>query len=151
MPMKRQTTWILVADAATAHVVSSAGRGSDLAKVDEVQLGASTLPGRDLAADRPGRSFDRKGEGRHGMEPRTDPRDVELERFARKIVDALEEANHRGRFDRLILVAPPTFMGLLRDHLPSSLTRKVSGELTKDLTKVAIHDLPGHLKPVFEA
>ncbi|MGI9418219.1 MAG: host attachment protein [Geminicoccaceae bacterium] len=148
MPKKRLTTWILIADAATAHVVTCAGKGSSLATVDAFKLDGTTLPGRELAADRPGRSFDRAGDGRHGMEPRTDPREVEQERFAREVVSALDEADRRQRFDRLILVAPPTFMGLLRDILPSSLTNKVGGELTKDLTKVAIHDLSNHLEPV---
>ena len=146
MPKKRQTTWILIADASIAHIVDSTGRGSDLAMVDDIQLDGTTLPGRELAADRPGRSFDRAGEGRHGMEPRTDPREVEQERFAREVVGALEEADRRQRFDRLILVAPPTFMGLLRGIMPSRLANKVGGELTKDLTKIAIHDLPDHLE-----
>ena len=146
--MKRQTTWILIADASLAHVMASTGKESDLAKVEDFQLDGTTLPGRDLAADRPGRSFDRAGEGRHGMEPRTNPREVEQERFAREIVGALDKADRRQRFDRLILVAPPTFMGLLRDILPPGLANKVSGELTKDLTKVAIHDLPDHLETV---
>ncbi|MDH3661676.1 MAG: host attachment protein [Alphaproteobacteria bacterium] len=146
--MKRQTTWILIADASLAHVMASTGKEGDLAKVEDFKLDGTTLPGRDLAADRPGRSFDRAGEGRHGMEPRTNPREVEQERFAREIVGALDKADHRQRFDRLILVAPPTFMGLLRGILPPSLANKVSGELTKDLTKVAIHDLPDHLEIV---
>lgn len=146
--MKRQTTWILIADASQAHVMASTSKESDLAEVEDFQLDGTTLAGRDLAADRPGRSFDRAGEGRHGMEPRTNPREVEQERFARGIVGALDKADRRQRFDRLILVAPPTFMGLLRNILPPSLANKVSGELTKDLTKVAIHDLPDHLETV---
>jgi protein required for attachment to host cells len=146
--MKRQTTWILIADAGLAHVVANTGRESDLTKVEDFRLDGTTLPGRDLAADRSGRSFDRAGEGRHGMEPRTNPRDVEQERFAREIVGALDKADQQQRFDRLILVAPPTFMGLLRGVLSPSLANKVSGALTKDLTKVAIHDLPDHLQTV---
>ena len=146
--MKRQTTWILIADASLAHVMASTGKERDLTKVEDFRLDGTTLPGRDLAADRPGRSFDRAGKGRHGMEPRTNPREVEQERFAREIVGTLEEADRRQCFDRLILVAPPTFMGLLRNILPPSLANKVSGALTKDLTKVAIHDLTDHLQTV---
>ena len=148
MPKKGQTTWILIADAASAHVVTSIGKGSRLAKVDEFQLEGTTVPGRELAADRPGRSFDRAGDGRHGMEPRTDPQEVEQERFARDVVGALEQADRRQRFDCLILVAPPSFMGLLRGLLPANLAGKVGGELTKDLTKVALHDLSDHLEPM---
>ena len=151
MPKKRLTTWILIADAATAHVVTCTGKGSSLTKVDAFKLDGKTSPGHELAVDRLGRSFDRAGDGRHGMEPRTDPREVEQERFAREVVSALDEADRRQRFDRLILVALPTFMGLLRGILPSNLAQKVGGELTKDLTKAAIHDLPNHLQPVLEA
>jgi protein required for attachment to host cells len=148
--MKNQTTWILIADASLAHVLASKGKESDLQRVEEIQLDGTPLPDRDLAADRPGRAFDRAGDGRHRMEPRTHPREVEQERFAREILGALEQADHLQRFDRLVLVAPPTFMGRLRSILPQSLSNKVVGELTKDLTKVAIHDLPGHLGAVLK-
>ena len=146
--MKRKTTWILIADAATARVIATSGKAGDLAMVDDIELQGHPLPGRDLAADRPGRAFDRAGDGRHGMEPRTDPRSVERERFAREIADVLEKAVVGQRYDRLVLVAPPTFMGLLRETLPSSVATKVGAELTKDLTKVSIHDLSERLAPV---
>lgn len=149
--MKRKTTWILIADAATAHVVASSGKAADLAMVDDIRLQGNASPSRDLAADRPGRAFDRAGDGRHGMEPQTDPHLVERERFAREIAAVLDEAAQRQRYDRLILVAPPKFMGLLRDILPSSVASKVSAELTKDLTMLSIHDLPDHLAPVLNA
>lgn len=146
--MKQQTTWILIADAGTAHVVANSGKTSDLAMVDDIRLEGNPSPGRDLAADRPGRAFDRAGDGRHGMEPSTAPRAVEQERFAREITAVLDEAAQQQRYDRLVLVAPPKFMGLLRDRLPAGVALKVSAELTKDLTKLSIHELPPHLATV---
>jgi protein required for attachment to host cells len=82
------------------------------------------------------------------MEPRTDPHLVEEERFARKIVTVLDQAARRQRFDRLVLVAPPKLMGMLRGLLPPNLMDKVGGELTKDLTKIPSHELPEHLEPI---
>jgi protein required for attachment to host cells len=148
MPMKRPITWILIADDGSARVVSSAGKESALQPVDDLQLQDHQLPDRELGGDRPGRAFDRAGEARHGMKPRTDPHLVEEERFARKIVSALERAARRQGFDRLVLVAPPKLMGMLRGRLPPNLMDKVEGELTKDLTKLSIHDLPAHLEPI---
>jgi protein required for attachment to host cells len=148
MPMKRPITWILIADDGSARVVSSAGKESALLPVDDLRLQGHPLPDRELGADRPGRSFDRTGEGRHGMEPRTDPHLVEEERFARKIVTVLDQAARRQRFDRLVLVAPPKLMGMLRGLLPPNLMDKVGGELTKDLTKIPSHELPEHLEPI---
>ena len=42
-------------------------------------------------------------------------------------------------------------MGVLRNILPSSVASKVSAELTKDLTKLSIHDLPYNLAPALNA
>ncbi len=146
--MKHPRIWVLIADGATARIVSDSGEGRTLASVDDVQLEGNNQPDRDLAADRPGRVFDRAGAGRHGMEPKTDPRRVEHERFAREIIEALGLAKQQDRYDRLVLVAPPKMMGDLRGLLPPAIAETVSCELTKDLTKISIHDLPVHLEAV---
>jgi protein required for attachment to host cells len=146
--MKPKTTWILIADTATAHVVASSGKADELTEVEDIRLQGDASPSRELAADRPGRAFDRAGDGRHGMEPPTDPHRVEQERFVREIAAVLGEAAQRQRFDRLVLVAPPRFMGLLRDALPPGVASKVGAELTKGLTRLSIHELPDHLAPV---
>jgi protein required for attachment to host cells len=39
-------------------------------------------------------------------------------------------------------------MGMLRGLLSPNLMDKVEGELTKELTKLSIHDLPAHLEPI---
>ncbi|NJO37632.1 MAG: host attachment protein [Rhizobiales bacterium] len=146
--MKRPVTWILIADDGSAHVVSSAGKESALLPVDDLRLQGHPLRDRELGADRPGRSFDRTGEQRHSMQPRSDPHLVEEERFAREIVAALDQAARRQRFDRLVLVAPPKLMGTLRGLLSQKLADKIVGELTKDLTKIPSHELPEHLEPI---
>lgn len=149
--MKHPTTWILIADGATARVVSDGGEGRSLVSVDDIRLNGNNQPDRDLAADRPGRAFDRAGTGRHGMEPRTDPHRVEHERFAREIVATLELARQKNRFDHLVMVAPPKMMSDLRSLLPPAVAETLSGELTKDLTKISIHDLPAHLETVLNS
>ena len=57
----------------------------------------------------------------------------------------LEDGLNQGRFDGLVLVAPPRALGQLRDELSSFLRDKVSAELTKDLTQTPLHELPQHL------
>ena len=44
------------------------------------------------------------------------------------------EAAHRGRFDRLILVAGPQILGALRPKLHQEVAAKVVGEVPKTLT-----------------
>ncbi|MFP4131483.1 MAG: host attachment protein [Thiohalospira sp.] len=40
-----------------------------------------------------------------------------------------------GRFEHLVLCAPPAFMGELRDKLDAGVRQRVSAEVTKDLTR----------------
>ena len=67
--MKRPVTWILIADGSRAKVFKVAGKG----KIEEKdEMAAAHPPTRDLVSDRPGRTFDSLGDGRHAKEPPTD-------------------------------------------------------------------------------
>lgn len=105
-------------------------------------------PTREIGADKPGRAFESADGSRHAMEPRVDWHRFEKSQFARKMADVLERAATRQAFDRLVLVAPPQTLGDLRAALGRQARDRLSGELNKDLTQVAIHDLPAHLGEV---
>lgn len=146
--MKSITTWILVADGSQARIASHAGPGRGLEPVFEDLMRGRNLPGREIMADRPGRAFDSAGRGRHAMEPVTDPRAHEQQTFIKEVADLLDKESKQGRYDRLVIVAPPKALGYLRQELSDHVRAKVTGELDKDLIHVAIHDLAGHLDAV---
>lgn len=146
--MKSITTWILVADGSQARIASHMGPGKGLEPVLENQLHSRNLPGREIMADRPGRAFDSAGQGRHAMEPVTDPRVHDKQDFIREIAALLDKESKRGSFDRLVIVAPPKALGYLREELSDTVRSKVTGELGKDLVHVPLHDLAGHLEEV---
>jgi protein required for attachment to host cells len=99
------------------------------------------LHDRDFNSDRPGRAFDhgpirsgRRGAcGHHGTEGERRPREHEALLFARQIAAALEHAHRDGRIDRLILIAGPRFLGLLREVLSKAVRALVTDEILKDL------------------
>lgn len=101
------------------------------------------LHDRDLTSDRPGRIFDHAplSQGRRGNTPRhgtggeQNPRKHEAEQFARRIVKMLESAHRDGEFERLVLMAPPAFIGVLRQALPHSLLAIVAAQISKDLVR----------------
>ena len=51
----------------------------------------------------------------------------------------------RGRFDNLVLVAPPGVLTELKYSLSEPIAKLVVGDLQKDLTKVPDHALTAHL------
>lgn len=143
--MKRITTWILIADGSRARIAYNDGPGRGIKPVFEDELRGRNLAGRDIVSDRPGRTFDSAGEGRHAKEPHTDPRALEKRNFARQLAGRLEEADKRGAFDRLVIVSPPRALGDLRAVLPAAVRAKVDREIPKDLTNISLHEVAAHL------
>lgn len=146
--MKPIKTWILVADGARARIFLNDGPGRGVKPGPKKEFHGVNLPDRDIVSDRPGRAFDSAGQGRHAMAPRSDPREHEQRRMHHELAAYLDKEAGKGSFDRLVIVAPPKALGNLRSELSGAVRAKVSGELNKDLTHVAIHDLAKHLGSV---
>ncbi len=140
--MKKTVTWVVVADGAHARLFANDGPGKGLTAVPDGDLTGTHAPSREINADRPGRTFDRSGEGRHAKEPQSDPHRNAKRDFAHLVAARLDDAHNRQAFDRLVLVAPPQALGDLRACLGNAVRAKVSAELNKDLTHLKDHELP---------
>ena len=153
MRFKKQMTWILIADGARAHIIANEGPGKGLKTIPGQDYTGTNLPTRELGTDKPGRTFDRAGVGRHSKEPRVDWHRFEKHKFAKSMAKVLDKAAGQGVFDRLILVAPPEILGELRSSLGKLASDRVVAELARDLTNLSIHELPGNLsvKPLSES
>jgi protein required for attachment to host cells len=149
MPGRTTRTWLVIADGGRAKVMEADGRRG-FRPVDDMTLAIDLPKSRDILADRPGRTFDSVGAGRHAKENPTDPHRQLKREFAGTVVGHLRKAMLAKRFDRLILVAPPAFLGDLREELPKDLENKVAGEVTSDLTNTPESDLPAHLRRILD-
>jgi protein required for attachment to host cells len=148
------TTWILIADGARARLLEQDRKSRTVKPTSEREFFGSRAQSKEIASDRPGRTFDSAGRGqpadvgghgRHAMEPGTDPqRHAEYE-FARELSEHLEKAANEHRFDHLVLVAAPKILGDLRALLPKTVHEKIVAEINKDLTKIPMRDLGKHL------
>ena len=135
MDQLEKTVWVLVADAARARVYRADRAHGALVELEDAVHPASRLPGRDILADRPGRALDSHGQHRHGMEPTIDPKDAEARRFARELAGTLRHHHQAHAFTHLILVAPPRFLGFLRDALDPQIAKHVIESFDLDLTQ----------------
>lgn len=144
--MKAIRTWIVIADAARARILLHEGAGHGLQQIPDYDFRGIKNTAQDIQADRPGRSFDSAGEGRHAMEPHSDSVREEKKRFVAKIADLLDEQLGKKAYDRLIIVAAPEALGDLRAAFSAAVTQAVYAELPKDLTKVPNDKLESHLQ-----
>lgn len=138
-------SWILVADSASARLFEALTPEAPLAMVEQLSHPRSRSHARDLGTDRPGRGHAMAGDGRHGMEPPTDPTVVEAQRFAAELAALLRERRLAGAYERLHLIAPPAFLGLLRHELDDATRAAVASESDKDLSRHDLTQIRAHL------
>lgn len=136
--------WIVVADNSTARIFTVEDPEGGLVAVDTLEHPAAHERAQDINADRPGRSFDRKGGGRHAVGVSVDPVEQEIIRFAKEVGTYLRAACLDGRCARLLLVAGPRMIGELRQHLDLPANVQVT-ELEKNLGQYDAHEIRSHL------
>jgi len=143
------TTWILVCNASRARVFSTPGRGRPWTLVRELNHPESRLKGQAISADKPGRVQQSAGAGsRPAMEPSTPVKEVEAQRFAELLAKVAEDGHGHNTYARLLLVAPPHFLGLVRQALPEQVRKRVTRSVDKDYTTLREDELPARLADV---
>ncbi len=132
------TGWVLVADSAQARILEY--DKDKLGPVEEFDHPASREHGRDLIGNRPNQNQHsmektRKGEEHQGL------RDDESKKFAKQLSNYLSTAHARNRFRKLILVADPRFLGMLRNELANPVTACVATSIDKNAVRMTAKEL----------
>jgi protein required for attachment to host cells len=136
-----QKTWIVVADRARGRIFTVATPKGPLTEIEDLVHPESRAHERDLTTDRPGR-----GPGSHrSMGNANTAREHAAQDFARELAARLEAGRNRGDFARLVLMAAPDFLGLLRKSLSAPLAKLVYLEVTKSLTQTPPAEIRSHL------
>lgn len=125
--------WVVVASSTRCRIFTQRKHSGPLQQVEELDHPEGRLRGRDLASDRPGRAFDSAGNRRHAMGQHTDPVEQENIRFAKTVATTIDDARKKDRFERLVLIADPRFLGHLRQGLSQATRHLLTTELHKNL------------------
>ncbi len=68
--------------------------------------------------------------------------------FATHLAKFLSTAEQKGKFQRLYLIAEPSFLGLLRQHISPQIQKTIVGEAAKHLTSSDIATIENHLSKI---
>jgi len=125
--------WILVADSSRARFFLMESRNEPLTELDGMVHSEGRMHDGDVVSDRQGGLAGGHGEGGHPFAASTDPKEHELAVFAKQLADKLEHGRVNHSYTKLILVAPPAFLGVLRNTLNDNILKMVSISLDKNL------------------
>jgi protein required for attachment to host cells len=133
------TTWIVAADESRARVLQVTGQQQRLAEIDHLSNPEGRAQNRELETDAEprfhgsaGPASDREAQGAVEHSVRT---------FAKEVGRYLDKARLERRYDELVLVAPPKFLGALRKELDKEVEKLVADELPKDLAGLSAREL----------
>jgi protein required for attachment to host cells len=144
MAMKPHKTWIVLADSKHVRIAVNDGPGKGIYGHSTEGLEAPPVT---VLSDAPGMTNAPVGPNRGNIsEP--DLKGLAAAAFADDIVSYLENARDEGEFERLVLVASPAMLGILRKSLTPKVKSALRAEVPKDLTHVPLNELPNHLSDI---
>lgn len=134
--------WVLVADESSATLYSRASRRGDLQKRFNFENEAGRKKTGDLIEDRGGRSFDSVGQGRHTMaREKSGPKTHIAEQFAKDIAEHIGDIVRSGACYGYTLIAPPRFLGILREAVARNCKVEPDKTIDKELVGLSVEDL----------
>lgn len=125
--------WIVVADGARARFFEADVELEEMRFLNTLRHPRSRMKSGDLVTDNAGR--DRRG-GQGGSFSGSDAHDHEVELFSRELAAALADGLEKRSYERLVLVAPPGFLGVLREQLSPQVSGAIVASLSKDYSRL---------------
>lgn len=138
-------TWVVVAESSRAKIFELNKKNTPLKELQDFIHPASKLHEQKISSDLSGSSRVSYGHGSHKMNSQTSIKKHEIKAFAKTISEYIEKARNKGKFQKLILMSPPSFLGQLRKQLSSETFKRIVSEIDKNLVKHKTCDIQAHL------
>lgn len=137
--------WIIVAEQSRARLFLMDGPTAALQELRVFTHPEGRAAPHDLQTDRDAQVVRGRHRESHAIEAHVDPKRQEAVAFAKEIVTVLEKGRLEGAYEALILVAPPEFLGVLRESLREPLKKLVVNSLDKNLVQLSGADIREHV------
>ena len=132
---------VVVAESSRARIFEMENPNAPLREITDMFHPESRAHAQDLTSDLPGRSYDRRGQGRHAMEVAVDVKEQESIIFAEQVAGYLNKLGSENKLNRLYLAAPPEFLGRIRKKLGDTAKRHIVRQLNKNLVTLSEADI----------
>lgn len=132
--------WIIVADGRRALFLHNDGDAVFPNLRTARVLEHENPPTHEQGSDRPGRYSETPGAHRSAFEA-TDWHRLEEEKFLHRVAELLKRGVQAGQYEKIVLLAPPAALGVLRKALDRQVLDNVVAEVGKDLVNQPVFDI----------
>ncbi|MDC0598370.1 host attachment protein [Gammaproteobacteria bacterium] len=140
-----KSTWVLVSDKSQARIFSVATPSSELLEIETLQHPEGRMHEQELDSDLPGKNKSTSSGAVHTYQNEISPKEQETIYFAKEISLYLNNAFNSNKFESLLIISAPSFLGTLRQQLPEALNKSIIFSLDKNLTTFKPKDIRSHL------
>jgi protein required for attachment to host cells len=129
------TTWVIAADGSRARIFEVSDDGKKLQEIEDMLNPEGRELDHEIARDYEGRFYG-KGERfmAHTNEPDATPKQHKVELFSKHLSRVVDQARKEHRFDKLRLIAPAKFLGLIHHDLSKEAQKMIDVEIPKDIS-----------------
>ena len=130
------TSWIVVADRSRCSTYRRT-QGMALEPIERIDHPQGRMHEHDVAGD--------AAHALRAASPKGKNNDAEATVFAKQIAEHLRLGRDGNRFDAIVLVAEPGFLGLVNAALDPATRALVRSEVPKHLTDLSLSELSKHI------
>ena len=135
-------TWLVTADSTTCRIYQFDQSAKTLALVKNISHPEFRLKKSEyLTSDKPGHYKSDASSGGGAYSPHSDPKEIEVDNFARDIAQELNRARNANEYRKIITVCLPHMKGLLYKHLDKHVKELISVDIEKDGMHLPQHEL----------
>lgn len=137
--------WVVAANSIACRIYNYNKNPGKLTLVKEIFHPENRLKKEEfLTSDKPGH-YKSSSSNRGAYSPRTDPKEVEVDNFARQIAKEIDSGRTSGAYEKLIVMTTPHMDGLIFRHVDKHVKNMVSNNIQKDPQNFSEHELLNYL------
>jgi protein required for attachment to host cells len=137
--------YIVVAESTRARIFDYEKGSQRFEEICDLVHPQGRLEEQESNSDKPGRQMRGDAKAHHCIAGSNSNREIESGVFAKEICSKLETDRCHNKFDKLILIAPPHFLGELRDKMTPYCSSRVSSSIGKNLLHCSKEEILSHL------
>lgn len=138
--------WVISANTVACRIYHYDKHPPKLLLIKEIDHPENRLKKEEfLTSDKPGH-YKSSSSTRGSYSQKTDPKEVEIDNFARQIAHELDQGRKKNAYNKLIIVTAPRMEGLIFQHIDKHVKNMVSNNLQKDLQNFSDHEILNYLQ-----